>query len=229
VAGNANRGRSQELLDLYAEAGAGLTFAIDAYPYAAGSTVLDPISVAQSERVLVSWSRPHPELSGQTLAHIAQTWDCTLLEAMERLQPGGAVYFHMLEADVSRFLGWDRCMVGSDGLPADEHPHPRLWGAFARFLGEYVRERGQFTLQEAVRRMTSLPAAVFGLQDRGRVAPGFWADLVLFDPLTVGARSTYEEPRQAAEGVAWVFVNGGQAWPPQDGPRGTFLRPAPSK
>lgn len=225
VAGTANRGRSQELLDLYATEGRGLAFAIDTYPYAAGSTVLDPISVAQSREVLVTWSS-HPEHNGQTLAHIAQAWGCTQLEAMDRLQPAGAVYFHMDEADVSRFLGWERCMVGSDGLPQDQHPHPRLWGAFARMLGVYVRERGQFTLQEAVRKMTSLPAEVFGLKDRGRVEPGCFADLVLFDPLRVRDCATYAEPRQTAEGISRVFVNGGQAWPMREQPQafGQYLK-----
>ena len=228
VAGTANRGRSQELLELYASAGKGLAFAIDAYPYAAGSTVLDPVSVTQSERVLVTWSTPHPELQGQTLAAIAQAWGCDRLEAMARLQPGGAVYFHMDEADVSRFLGWDRCMVGSDGLPHDEHPHPRLWGAFARMLKVYVHDRGQFSLQEAVRKMTSLPAEVFGLRDRGRVAVGCFADLVLFDPERVRDCATYEAPEQQAEGISRVFVNGGQAWPEGDGTGafGRFLRKA---
>jgi N-acyl-D-aspartate/D-glutamate deacylase len=213
VAGRGNHGRSQELLDLYGSAGAGLGFAIDTYPYAAGSTVLDPVSVAQSARVLVTWSEPHPERNGQTLAAIARDWGCTELEAMERLQPGGAVYFHMTEADVSRFLGYHRCMLGSDGLPADHHPHPRLWGAFARMLAVYVRERGQFTLAEAVRKMTALPAEVFGLRERGRLLPGHFADLVLFDPDRVRDCATYADPELPAEGVQWVFVNGCQAWP----------------
>ena len=227
VAGTLMRGRSRELIDLYDTAGAGLTFAIDTYPYAAGSTVLDAVSVSQSERVLVTWSTPHPELSGQTLAGIALAWGCSELEAMERLQPGGAIYFHMLESDVSRFLGWDRCCVGSDGLPHDEHPHPRLWGAFARMLKVYVHDRGQFTLQEAVRKMTSLPAEVFGLRDRGRVAEGCFADLVLFDPERVRDCATYEVPAQRAEGISRVFVNGAQAWPAEDGVRasGRFLQP----
>jgi len=208
VAGRNNRGHSAELLRCYRDDGAGLPFAIDAYPYTAGSTVLDPAFAAQSERVLVSWSRPHPEAAGRDLAELAGAWGCTQPEAMDRLQPGGAVYFHMDETDVARILGWDRCMVGSDGLPHDVHPHPRLWGAFARILGVYVAERGLLSLAEAVRRMTSLPAAVFGLRDRGLVAPGKFADLVLFDPAAIHDRSTYEDPCREAVGVRAVFVNG---------------------
>jgi len=217
VAGAANRGRGPELLELYRTAGAGLPFAIDSYPYTAGSSVLDPVAVAHSRRVLLAWSRPHPELRGQTLEAIGARWGCSPAESIRRLQPAGAVYFHMDEADVAGFLTYDRCMVGSDGLPADTHPHPRLWGAFARVLGEYARDRGLLSLPEAVRKMTLLPAQVFGLAGRGRVCPGAYADLVLFDPDRVRDRSTYEEPRLPAEGIVQVRVNGRQAWPPVAG------------
>jgi N-acyl-D-amino-acid deacylase len=226
VAGKANQGRSGELMEIYRREGAGIPFAIDTYPYTAGSSVLDPVSVGHSSRVLVAWSLPHPEVNGRTLAEISAQWGCAQAEAIRRLQPSGAVYFHMQEADVSRFLAWDRCMVGSDGLPNDQHPHPRLWGAFARVLGEYARDRAMFPIQEAVRKMTSLPASVFGLNGRGLVREGNFADLLLFDPARVRDRATYEEPRLRAEGIARVFVNGGQAWPlppEQSGCWGRFL------
>lgn len=224
VAGQANRGRSAELLEIYRREGAGIPFAIDTYPYTAGSSVLDPVSVAQSSRVLVAWSLPHPELNGRTLDQISSAWGCAQLDAIARLQPAGAVYFHMDEADVSRFLAWERCMVGSDGLPHDSHPHPRLWGAFARVLGEYSRERALFPLEEAVRKMTALPAEVFGLAGRGLVREGGFADLVLFDPARVRDRSTYAEPRLQAEGIERVFVNGRQAWPLPQGQSGCWGR-----
>jgi N-acyl-D-aspartate/D-glutamate deacylase len=165
-------------------------------------------------------------MNGRDLDQISAEWDCAQAEAIRRLQPAGAVYFHMEEADVSRFLAWDRCMVGSDGLPNDQHPHPRLWGAFARVLGEYSRNRSLFPIQEAVRKMTGLPAEVFGLTGRGLVREGGYADLVLFDPSKVRDCATYEEPRLRAEGIRQVFVNGRQAWPrPQDqsGCWGKFL------
>jgi len=226
VAGEANRGRSAELMEIYRREGAGIPFAIDTYPYTAGSSVLDPVSVGHSRKVLVAWSLPHPEVEGRTLDQIGAEWGCSRAETIERLQPSGAVYFHMDEADVGRFLAYDRCMVGSDGLPHDQHPHPRLWGAFARVLGEYARDRGLFPIQEAVRKMTSLPAGVFGLKDRGLVREGCFADLVLFDPGKVRDRATYEEPRLPAEGIASVFVNGRQAWPlrPDRDPGGCWGR-----
>lgn len=208
VAGRRMRGRSAELLALYGEEGRDVPFALDAYPYEAGSTVLDPGFAAQSEKVLVTWSRPHPEAAGRTLAQAAAAWGCAPLEALERLKPGGAVYFHMDEADVMAILGHARCMVGSDGLPHDARPHPRLWGTFPRIVRRCVRELGLFSLEEAVRRMTSLPAGVFGLAGRGRVAPGFRADLAVFDPAAFRDAATYEDPCRPAEGLREVFVNG---------------------
>jgi len=121
---------------------------------------------------------------------------------------------------VERFLAFDRCMVGSDGLPHDIHPHPRLWGTFARFLHVYVAGRSLLTLEEAVRRMTGLPAEVFGLAGRGLVKPGCHADLVLFDPAKVRDMATYEHPSLAAEGILEVFVNG---VPREAGTAGQFL------
>jgi N-acyl-D-aspartate/D-glutamate deacylase len=226
VAGEANRGRSGELLRIYREEGEGLDWALDAYPYTAGSTVLDASWLRHARKVLVAWSRPHPEMDGRDLDEICARWGCAPAEAVARLLPAGAVYFHMDEADVARFLSLDRCMVGSDGLPHDQHPHPRLWGAFARVLGPCVRDQGLFPLAEAVRRMTSLPARVFGLRDRGELRAGAFADLVLFDPDRVRDRATYEQPRLPAEGIGRVWVNGRQAWPaPAEGPagRGRFL------
>src|SRR5690606_39671834 len=88
-------------------------------------------------------------------------------EAAERLSPAGAIYFAMDEADVQRVLAHPCCMVGSDGLPNDANPHPRLWGSFTRVLGNYVRRCRLLSLEEAISKMTALPASVFGLADRG--------------------------------------------------------------
>ena len=89
--------------------------------------------------IFITWSTPHPDMAGQTLAAIARTWQVSLLEAARRLQPAGAVYHGMNEGDVRRILSHPMSMVGSDGLPEDPHPHPRLWGAFPRVLGHYAR------------------------------------------------------------------------------------------
>jgi N-acyl-D-amino-acid deacylase len=113
-------------------------------------------------------------------------------------------------------------MIGSDGLPHDQHPHPRLWGTFPRVLGHYVRDVKLFPLEEAVRRMTALPAAQFGLNDRGRLHPGACADLVLFDPATIADTATFDKPKTPAAGIALVMVNGCAVW--NDG-RATGERP----
>lgn len=102
-------------------------------------------------------------------------------------------------------------MIASDGRltqPGDGHPHPRWYGTFPRVLGRYVRERGVLTLEEAVRKMTSLPAARLGLEDRGRIAEGLVADIVVFDPDRVVDRSTFQAPHQYPDGIEWVLVNG---------------------
>ncbi|HLO67211.1 MAG TPA: D-aminoacylase [Holophaga sp.] len=206
VAGTRNRGRARELLALYG--GAGVPFALDAYPYEAGSTVLDPAFAAQSTEVRIPWSDPHPEMAGRTLAEAAAAWGVPEREALDRLQPGGGIYFHMDPADVDAILAHPRCMVGSDGLPHDRHPHPRLWGTFPRYLRRMALDRPSLSLEEAVRRITALPAETFALAGRGRLAPGCAADLVLFDPAELRDRATYEEPRRPSEGIREVYVNG---------------------
>ncbi len=206
--GRRNFGRSTATLARIEDARRHQEIGLDVYPYAAGSTVLQPESIAGAERVIVTWSQAHPEHAGRDLAEIAALWGCDALEAADRLQPAGAIYFCMDEADVRRILAYPHAMVGSDGLPHDKHPHPRLWGTFPRVLGHYARDLGLFSLEEAVRRMTGLPAAKFRLADRGRIAPGFFADLVLFDAGAIRDRATYEDPVQPAAGIEMVMVNG---------------------
>jgi N-acyl-D-amino-acid deacylase len=118
----------------------------------------------------------------------------------------------MDEADVRRILSFPHAMIGSDGLPHDTHPHPRLWGTFPRVLGHYCRGLALFSLEEAVRRMTGLPARQFRLINRGVVAVGAYADLVVFDPATVIDRATFEAPMTPAAGVDLVIVNGQVVW-----------------
>ena len=118
----------------------------------------------------------------------------------------------MDEADVQRVLRFAHTMIGSDGLPHDAHPHPRLWGAFPRVLGHYCRELGLFGLEEAVRRMTGLSAARFGLSGRGILAAGAYADITVFDPEAVIDRATFETPTMPAAGIEHVFVNGRPVW-----------------
>ena len=222
-----NWGRSVETLAHIRAARAKQPIGIDAYPYIAGSTILRPEAVDGIIDIMVSWSVPFPEMSGRMLADIASEWSCTQLEACARLQPGGAIYFQMREDDVRRVLKFEATMIGSDGLPHDSHPHPRLWGTFPRVLGHYSRDQKLFPLEEAVHRMTGLSAKQFNLHGRGTIAPGHVADLVVFNPDTVIDRSTFTEPTLPADGIDAVIVNGAVAWSdraPTGARAGRFLR-----
>jgi N-acyl-D-aspartate/D-glutamate deacylase len=114
----------------------------------------------------------------------------------------------MDDADMELMLADPLVMIGSDAIITRGKPHPRTWGTYPRILGRYSRDRGLFSLAEAVRKMTSFPAQRFGLFDRGLVRPGMWADLVVFDSATVLDRATPEEPEQAPTGMPHVLVNG---------------------
>jgi N-acyl-D-amino-acid deacylase len=214
--GVANFGRSVETLahieDVQASLDVGLDVGLDAYPYDACSTILTEEFAGQATRTLITSSRPHPEVAGGGLEEIAARWGTTTTETIARLSPAGAVYFDMDEADVRRIIAHPLTMIGSDGLPGDRHPHPRLWGTFARVIGHYARDLGLFPIEEAVRKMTSLPAARFGLHDRGRIAPGMAADLVLFDPATLIDTATFSQPKSPANGIETVWVNGKPVW-----------------
>jgi N-acyl-D-amino-acid deacylase len=190
----------------------GQAIGLDAYPYNASSKTLDPGRAQPGVRIMVTWSTPHPEFAGKMLDEVAEDWKCDPRRAAERLLPAGAIYFQLDEGDVRAILAYEHTMIGSDGLPHDAHPHPRLWGSFARVLGHYSRECGLFDLEEAVRRMTSLPARWFGFRDRGVVRQGAFADLTVFDPETVKDLGTFTQPAQPAAGIALVMVNGEIVW-----------------
>ncbi|HRC84121.1 MAG TPA: D-aminoacylase [Thermoanaerobaculia bacterium] len=159
-------------------------------------------------------------LTGKSLAEIARMRGVSPEQAvfdliLEDGNDPGAVYFLMSEDNVRRGLSLPWVSLGSDAeAPAPEgvflqsSPHPRTYGNFARFLGRYVREERLLPLAEAIRRLTSLPAENLHLGQRGRLAPGYFADLVVFDPARIRDRATYEQPHQLAEGVLDVFVNG---------------------
>jgi len=207
--GTANWGKSKETLKrIDAAIAGGQSVHLDAYPYTASSTGLMAKFAAVAERVLVTESDGAPEQAGRDLADIMADWKCDLEAAVERLLPAKAVYFQMSEDDLERILAHPNCMVGSDGMPSDKHPHPRLYGTFPRVLGRYAREKRLFDIGHAVHKMTGLPAGCFGLEDRGGIASGMAADLVVFDPETVIDRGTYEDPVQAPLGVEAVIIGG---------------------
>ncbi len=211
-AGLSNWGRAGETLGLIDTTRQRQPVYLDCYPYTAGSTIIRPDLADGEVEILINWSEPHPEMGGRTLKSIAEEWNVSQPEAAERLQPGGASYFQMAESDMRAILSHACCMVGSDGLPHDALPHPRLWGAFPRVLGHYARDLKLMSLEAAVRKMTGLAAETFRLEGRGRIAPGMKADVTVFDADTIIDRATYEAPMTAAAGIVHVFVNGVLSW-----------------
>jgi N-acyl-D-aspartate/D-glutamate deacylase len=207
-AGPENWGRSTEVLGALDRAGRAQDVGCDAYPYTAGSSMLDLAQVTDRIEITITWSEPHPDVGGRSLQEIAREWRMPLLDAARRLQPAGAIYHSMSEDDVRRILRHPGTVIGSDGLPNDPKPHPRLWGTFPRVLGHYARDEALFPLAEAVHRMTGLPARKFGLRDRGEVREGGAADLVLFDAATIRDVATFTDPQRPAHGIHAVWVNG---------------------
>ncbi|MYB80663.1 MAG: D-aminoacylase [Acidimicrobiales bacterium] len=211
-AGHANFGRSTDTLAQIERARQHQPVSLDAYPYVASSTTLASARHLGASRVLVTWSEARPEAAGRDLTDIAADMGLDLEATVDALMPAGGIFFMMDEADVRRILAYPGTMIGSDGLPHDEFPHPRLWGTFPRVLGHYARDVGLFSLEEAVHKMTGLPARNFGLVDRGVLDVGAVADLVLFDPETVIDTATFERPAQPATGIELVMVNGRTVW-----------------
>ncbi|HZP88464.1 MAG TPA: D-aminoacylase [Burkholderiales bacterium] len=222
VNGSANAGRSRETLALFAERMREQSIGLDCYPYNAASTILSADRAAFASRTIVTWSKPHPEFAGKDLAEVAKQMNLPQAEAVARLLPAGAIYFSMDEQDVQRILAFPPTMIGSDGLPHDSFPHPRLWATFPRVLGHYSRDLGLFPLEQAVHKMTGLTAATFGLSERGLLREGAYADITIFDAASVAEGADFEHPTLPAKGIDSVIVNGQVVW--REG-RGTGARP----
>lgn len=213
-AGIKNWGRTSETIELLAETAQTQDACCDCYPYSASASLLDFKQITADFDIFITWSKPHPEKAGRLLDEIAEEWKVSLLEAAKRLYPAGAVYHNMDEADVQNILKYSNSMIGSDGLPNDPHPHPRLWGTFPRVIGHYCRDLKLLQLPEAIRKMTGLPAAKFHLRGRGVIEEGNFADLVLFNPEKISDTASFEQPKQMATGIQYVWVNGALSYQP---------------
>jgi N-acyl-D-amino-acid deacylase len=221
-AGKANWGKVGASLAAVDRAkAAGQKVTLDVYPYTAGSGRmieyfnLDRIDKTFAEVVRIANCPAFREFEGRMVADIARERGEPIEDVVRMIltAPQGertiCIHFIIDEADIETNLRYPGMMIGSDGIPdLRGKPHPRLFGTFARVLGEYVRERGVLGLEEAVARMTSVSTDTFGIVDRGRLAPGQFADLVLFDPDTIVDTATYDEPKQNPRGVDTVIVNG---------------------
>jgi len=215
-AGKLNWGRSSEILKHLKSAQKSQTVACDCYPYSASSSTLDLLQVTEDFEIFITWSEFYPQMAGKTLSHISQQWNISLMDAAKKLQPAGAVYHCMDDNDVENILQFSDSMIGSDGLPCDPHPHPRLWGTFPRVLGHYSRDKKLFKLEQAIHKMTGLSADKFKLNKRGYIRSGYYADLVLFNPLTIKDRSDYVNPIATAQGIEQVWVNGKLSYEPSN-------------
>ncbi|MEW6989151.1 amidohydrolase family protein [Colwelliaceae bacterium 6441] len=207
-AGKNNWGRAKEVIEHIDTKRKSQPISCDCYPYNASSSTLDLSQVTEDFDIFITWSEPHPEKSEQKLADIADDWQVSLMEAAKRLQPAGAVYHCMLEQDVRQILQAPYSMIGSDGLPCDPHPHPRLWGTFPRVLGHYCRDENILSLAQGIHKMTGLSATEFKLKQRGFIRENYFADLVLFDANLIKDKASFSDPVATSVGIHKVWVNG---------------------
>ncbi len=173
------------------------------------------IKGAGFKNIFISVSPHHEEYIGKSIAQIAEMkevnpydifFDLLIDEGLQVVM----VLFTMDETDIVRIMKDPITMIGTDGIPGlgDGRIHPRMTGTFPRVLGRYVREQGVMRLEEAVRKMTSLPAQTFGLYRKGILREGLDADIVIFDPQTITDKSTFDNPSLPPVGIGWVIVNG---------------------
>ena len=179
-----------------------------------------PLEEVQIEKIIVTEVKNNPEYAGKTIGELATAWQEAPVDTILRLlisQEGSVkvVVPAMSEEDVEVIMQHPATMISSDGKAVSPrgryariHPHPRYYGAFPRVLGRYVREKGILDLPEAIRKMTSLPASRLGLKDRGILAEGQAADIVILNPKTVVDCATFQQPSRFPQGIEYVLVNG---------------------
>jgi N-acyl-D-amino-acid deacylase len=198
----------------------GVAVSIDAYPYTASSSSLAAMfrigrdATFEAVPAIVASVKYNKErYEGRYISDIAADLDLPIGDTVRKIladeeNTPSVIMFIMDEQDVRRVLADEHCMIGSDGLPSEGKPHPRLYGTMARVLEAYVRENPLLPLEDAVRKMTSLPARTHLIAGRGVLREGAYADVVVFDPETVADIATYAEPRQYPAGIDYVVVNG---------------------
>lgn len=203
----------------------GIDVMADQYPYSRGSTQLkqlvlrgafdgpSPFGFVQGADVLIS-SAPHtPDWEGQTLEEIAQSLNLdtpTAARHIYSIEKDGCVvvYQNQSEDNIELVMQEEFVMIGSDGVPLGSRPHPRLHHTFPRVLGEFTHSRSVLSLESAIYKMTGLSAHRFGISERGSIAVGNYADLVLFDSTTIRDTGTYDNPTTVPIGIIGTWVNG---------------------
>jgi N-acyl-D-amino-acid deacylase len=228
ASGAENWGLVRESLKLIDQArAADIDVSADQYPYTSGSTVLSAVlqnggldesgarggmGGVRPENILIASVPSHPEWEGRRLDQLSAEMDLGAAEAARKIvnaDPGTVIVMESMdENDVRMVMAHPSTMIGSDGLAMGGKPHPRLYGTFPRVIGHYAREGGLMTLEEAVHRMTGMPAEKFLLRDRGVIREGAFADLVIFDAKEIIDTATYSDPRRYPAGISHVLVNG---------------------
>jgi N-acyl-D-amino-acid deacylase len=226
--GKSNWGMVTQSLEMIENAVAqGRDVTADQYPYTARSTMLfalvqngtfndsagGAMGKSSPDEVLLCSVPGQADFEGRTLQSFVEEFDLPGEEAANKLlrDYSGDILvaaFGMDEGDVRMVMAHSSTMIGTDGLDRGSKPHPRAWGTYPRVLGKYVREEGVISLENAIFKMTQMPAEKFGIAGRGLVKEGYFADLVLFDPDTVIDRATYGESRVGPDGMPHVIVNG---------------------
>jgi N-acyl-D-amino-acid deacylase len=214
-------GLTRQSLALIAEARSrGMQVHIDAYPYVASSSSLAAMYRIGRDRtfetvpaIVASVKYNKEKYEGRYISEIAADLDLPIGDTVRKVlqdeeNTPSVIMFTMDEADVRRVIADEHCMIGSDGLPSEGKPHPRLYGSMPRMIQEYVRRDSLLTLEEALRKMTALPAATHLIADRGVLRDGAYADIVIFDDAEFADVATYAEPRQYPPGLEYVLING---------------------
>lgn len=167
------------------------------------------------DNIVIAMSSNHHDYVGRSVAEIAEMEDKSPYNVIfdlvvEEKRGTIAILYMMNDEDIQRIMRSPFTMIGTDGIPGFgvSKVHPRLTGTFPRILGRYVRDKGILSLEDAIRKMTSLPAQTFRVKKKGLLIEGFDADIVIFDPKTIIDNSTYEDPLQNPEGISYVLVNG---------------------
>lgn len=216
---------SQSLVLIDAARARGVDVTADQYPYTAGSTSLFAVvqnaddgseGVGETDwgAIVIASAPHHPEWEGESVVALARQFGRSPAQAAKAVVDaegyGAVVIIHsMIDVDVRTVMAHPTTMIGSDGIPTVAgKPHPRLYGTFAKVLGHYARDEHVLSIEQAVHRASGMPAAKFGFADRGVIAAGAWADLVLFDPLVINDVATYDDPRRYPTGLRTVWVGG---------------------
>jgi len=168
---------------------------------------------SEPSEVLLCSVPGYAEFEGRTLQSFVEEFDLPGEEAANKLLSDYSdsilvAAFGMDEGDVRMVMAHSSTMIGTDGLDRGSKPHPRAWGTYPRVLGKYVREEGVISLENAIHKMTQMPADKFGIANRGLIKEANYADLVMFDPGTVIDGATFENPRVGPVGMPHVIVNG---------------------